>query len=195
MTPEAKVKKKVVTHLKTLGAYYFYPVTGGYGKSGVPDIIGCYKGLFFGIECKAGKNKPTPLQEKNLNDIKLNQGIALVINETNIDDVLSVLEERTNAMTPEAKVKKKVVTHLKTLGAYYFYPVTGGYGKSGVPDIIGCYKGLFFGIECKAGKNKPTPLQEKNLNDIKLNQGIALVINETNIDDVLSVLEERTNAI
>ena len=96
------------------------------------------------------------------------------------------------AMTPEAKVKKKVVAHLKTLGAYYFYPVTGGYGKSGVPDIIGCYKGLFFGIECKAGKNKPTPLQEKNLNDIKLNQGIALVINETNIDDVLTEIGDQT---
>ncbi len=95
------------------------------------------------------------------------------------------------AMTPEAKVKKKVVAHLKTLGAYYFYPVTGGYGKSGVPDIIGCYEGKFFGIECKAGKNKPTPLQEKNLNDIKLNHGIALVINETNIDDVLSEIGEQ----
>lgn len=89
------------------------------------------------------------------------------------------------AMTPEAKVKKKVTSHLKTLGAYYFYPVTGGYGKSGVPDIIGCYKGQFFGIECKAGNNKPTPLQEKNLSDIKENGGIALVINEDNIDDVL----------
>ena len=50
MTPEAKVKKKVTVHLKTLGAYYFYPVTGGYGKSGVPDIIGCYEGKFFGVE-------------------------------------------------------------------------------------------------------------------------------------------------
>jgi hypothetical protein len=99
------------------------------------------------------------------------------------------------AMTPEAKVKKKVVAHLKTLGAYYFYPVTGGYGKSGVPDIIGCYKGLFFGIECKAGKNKPTPLQEKNLNDIKLNQGIALVINETNIDDVLTEIGGQTKDV
>ena len=95
------------------------------------------------------------------------------------------------AMTPEARVKKKVAAHLKTLGAYYFYPVTGGYGKSGVPDIIGCYKGLFFGIECKAGKNKPTPLQQKNLNDIKLNGGIALVINETNIDDVLTEIGGR----
>ena len=89
------------------------------------------------------------------------------------------------AMTPEAKVKKKVVEHLKTLGAYYFYPVTGGYGKSGVPDIIGCHNGAFFGIECKAGKKKPTALQEKNLSDIKKSGGISLVINEDNIDDVL----------
>ena len=57
------------------------------------------------------------------------------------------------AMTPEAKVKKVVVKQLKELGAYYFFPATGGYGKSGVPDIVGCYKGMFFGIECKAGNN------------------------------------------
>lgn len=97
------------------------------------------------------------------------------------------------AMTPEAKVKKKVTNILKELNAYYFYPVTGGYGKSGVPDIIGCYKGMFFGIECKAGKNKPTPLQEKNLSDIKENQGIALVINEENIEDVRYALAGRYN--
>lgn len=88
------------------------------------------------------------------------------------------------AMTPEAKVKKKVVAILKELGAYYFYPVTGGYGNSGVPDIVGCYQGSFFGIECKAGKNKPTALQEKNLKAIASNGGISLVINETNIDEV-----------
>ena len=52
------------------------------------------------------------------------------------------------AMTPEAKVKKVVVKHLKSMGAYYFYPVTGGYGGSGVPDIVACYDGKFFGIEC-----------------------------------------------
>ena len=87
MTPEAKVKKKVAGILKKLGAYYFYPVTGGYGKSGVPDIIGCYEGKFFGIECKAGTNTPTALQEKNLRDIEHSMGIALVVNEDNIDEV------------------------------------------------------------------------------------------------------------
>lgn len=94
-------------------------------------------------------------------------------------------------MTPEAKVKKKVVALLKTAGAYYFYPVTGGYGGSGVPDIIVCHRGRFIGIECKAGKNKPTPLQEKNLKDITAAGGVSLVINEDNIDTVQSVLCEK----
>jgi Holliday junction resolvase len=88
------------------------------------------------------------------------------------------------ADTPEAKVKKKVVAILKELRAYYFYPVTGGFGGSGVPDIVGCYNGKFFGIECKAGKNKPTPLQLKNLTAITAVGGVALVVNEDNIDDV-----------
>ena len=92
------------------------------------------------------------------------------------------------ALTPEAKVKKVVVKQLKELGAYYFYPVTGGYGGSGVPDIIGCYQGRFFGIECKAGKNKPTPLQEKNLTDISNNGGIAVVVNENNMHDVVQLI-------
>ncbi len=86
-TPEAKVKAKVVAQLKVLGAYYFYPVTSGYGRSGVPDIVGCLNGKFFGIECKAGKNKPTPLQEKNLKMIEATGGIALVINEDNLKEV------------------------------------------------------------------------------------------------------------
>ncbi len=79
------------------------------------------------------------------------------------------------------------------MGAYYFYPVTGGYGKSGVPDIIGCHAGLFFGIECKAGKNKPTALQEKNLKEIKAAGGLDLVVNEDNMHDVTTLLTEWAN--
>jgi|TARA_R110002124_G_scaffold86589_1_gene223799 hypothetical protein len=93
------------------------------------------------------------------------------------------------AMTPEGKVKKKVAKHLDDLGCYYFYPATGGYGKSGVPDIVGCYKGKFFGLECKAGGNKPTLLQEKNLYHILVNGGISEIINEDNVDRVEQILE------
>ena len=85
------------------------------------------------------------------------------------------------ALTPEAKVKKVVTTQLKERGAYYFYPMSGGYGRSGVPDIIGCIDGLFFGIECKAGKNTTTALQDKNIADIQRTGGCALVVNEQNM--------------
>ena len=88
MTPEAKVKKRVVDQLKSLGAYYFYPVTGGYGSSGVPDIVGCYNGRFFAIECKAGTNKPTALQQKNIDAIRTSGGAAIVVNESNMMEVI-----------------------------------------------------------------------------------------------------------
>jgi Holliday junction resolvase len=88
------------------------------------------------------------------------------------------------ATTPEAKVKKRVVEQLKLLGAYHFYPVTGGYGGSGVPDIVGCYNGRFFAIECKAGTNKPTALQEKNINAIRASNGAVIIVNELNMMEV-----------
>ena len=99
------------------------------------------------------------------------------------------------AMTPEAKVKKKVTDILKSRGAYYFYPVTGGYGGSGVPDIVACYKGMFLGIECKTGTKKPTKLQSLNLEKIANCGGVAVVINEDNMDHVDKILNMLDLAI
>ena len=84
-TPEKKVKGNVVTVLKSLDAYYFFPATGGYGRSGVPDVVACLDGQFIGIECKANGNTPTALQQKHLRDISIAKGKALLIDETNID--------------------------------------------------------------------------------------------------------------
>ena len=84
-TPEKKVKIKVKSILDKVGAYHCMPATGGYGASGVPDIIACYKGNFIGIECKANGNKPTALQNKHLYNIKKAQGYSMVIDETDID--------------------------------------------------------------------------------------------------------------
>lgn len=93
MTPEGKVKKQVKKILDDLGAYHFSPMMDGYGRSGVPDIIACYKGKFIGIECKAGDNKPTLLQLRNIEDIKRNQGLAIVVNEGNIESLLALVKE------------------------------------------------------------------------------------------------------
>ena len=93
------------------------------------------------------------------------------------------------AMTPEGKVKKKVVDVLKAQGAYYFFPATGGYGRSGVPDIVACLKGQFIGIECKAGGNQPTALQESELQKIRDAGGWAFVINEDTVKELQSWLQ------
>ena len=91
LTPERTVKDKVKKELKELGAYYAMPATGGYGSSGVPDFLVCYRGRFFGLECKANGGKTTALQEKNLEDIRENGGVAFVVNEHNVDNLRELL--------------------------------------------------------------------------------------------------------
>ena len=92
MTPERKVKDKVKKILDAHGAYYFLPATHGYGSSGVPDIVACVKGRFIGIECKAKGNTTTALQDRNLKQIGDTGGIALVINEHNLNALVEALE-------------------------------------------------------------------------------------------------------
>lgn len=85
-TPESKVKEKVKKILKAKGIYFFMPATGGYGRSGVPDIIACNEGHFIGIECKAGNNKPTALQLREMKLIQDSGGATMVVNEDNIEE-------------------------------------------------------------------------------------------------------------
>jgi Holliday junction resolvase len=92
------------------------------------------------------------------------------------------------AATPEKKVKNKVVEILKAHGAYYFFPATFGMGRSGVPDIVCCYKGYFIGIECKANGNKTTALQDRELEAIKTAGGVSMVIDEKTVSYVAVVL-------
>lgn len=86
------------------------------------------------------------------------------------------------AATPEKRVKDKVVGILKAEGAYYFFPATHGYGRSGVPDIVACVAGRFLAVECKAGRNKPTALQVREIENIRHAGGVAVVVNEENWD-------------
>lgn len=90
-TPEGKVKDKVVKILKQYGVYYFFPVTGGFGMSGIPDIICCHNGRFIAIECKAGKNKTTALQDAHIARIRAAGGVAVVINEENVNGLAETI--------------------------------------------------------------------------------------------------------
>ena len=80
MTPEKRVKEAIKAFLKTLpNCWFFMANTHGYGVNGVPDIVGCYRGVFFAIEVKApGKLKNvTALQQMQINAINQSHGWAL----------------------------------------------------------------------------------------------------------------------
>jgi|TARA_R100001129_G_C5302523_1_gene242926 Holliday junction resolvase len=97
MTPEKKVKQKVVKLLKSRGCYWFYPVASGFGSAGVPDIVCCYKGKFIGVECKApaAANRVTALQQKNLTDIRNCGGYGIVVSGdlSELERILDDLEK------------------------------------------------------------------------------------------------------
>jgi hypothetical protein len=100
-------------------------------------------------------------------------------------------------MTPEGRVKKRVKEILNELGAYYTMPMGTGFSSSGAPDFIICIAGLFYGIECKANGGKPTALQLKHHDDIRKAGGIAVVIDETNVEnlrkEILSYVEVKAD--
>lgn len=96
--------------------------------------------------------------------------------------------------TPEGKVKTLVTKLLMQHNVYYTYTVTGGFGRSGVPDIIACVNGHFLAIEVKndAAKNPPTALQQKHLKAIATAGGTSLVIDKNNIHILHGILEALT---
>jgi len=52
---------------------------------GVPDILCCHRGFFYGIEIKEGKDKLSPIQSEQLKRIKTAGGKTIVVRS--IEDV------------------------------------------------------------------------------------------------------------
>lgn len=60
-----------------------------YGTAGIPDIIACINGRFYGFEVKTEDGRPTKLQESTIRKIKNAGGIALVVRS--VDEVKAVI--------------------------------------------------------------------------------------------------------
>lgn len=78
MRSEQAIQSDILKYLKSVGAYTIKVAAAT--KSGVPDIICCYKGRFIAIEVKRPetKTKVSPLQLVNIIKIEEAQGSALV---------------------------------------------------------------------------------------------------------------------
>jgi Holliday junction resolvase len=64
-----------------------------------------------------------------------------------------------------------------------------------VPDIIACVNGRFLAIECKAGGNKPTALQTREIELIRLAGGVAVVVNEANWDTLPELIRKLKGGV
>ena len=84
---EQKLQATIIKYLTAKGAYVVKVISAS--KAGVPDIIFCIKGRFFAIEVKIGKNKPSALQEANIESIRNAEGTAVVVRS--LDEVVELL--------------------------------------------------------------------------------------------------------
>jgi hypothetical protein len=101
---EADVKTAVKQLLAEYpGVWYFMPASNGYGRAGVPDFVGCFQDRFFAIETKFGSNKPTPAQKMELKKIHDALGVAMIINEKNLETLHEILDDMQLGLYPHAK--------------------------------------------------------------------------------------------
>jgi hypothetical protein len=90
---EEKVKAAVKVVLKAADCWWFMPGATAFGKCGVPDFVGCYRGKFFGVETKrpsVGVKGLTPLQQKQGAGIQKAKGTWFVVYD---EETLALLKE------------------------------------------------------------------------------------------------------
>ena len=87
---ESDIVKAILKYLKTVPQCFAWKEHGGmYGTAGIPDIIACINGHFFGFEVKTDIGKPTKLQEATIRKILAAGGTAVVVRS--VDEVKAVV--------------------------------------------------------------------------------------------------------
>ena len=89
---ESVITKQIQRYLDTLPGWWGFKVQGGSSQMrGVPDIVGCYRGLFVAFEVKRPKvGRLSELQKHRIEQIKNAGGLACVV--CSVEDVKQALE-------------------------------------------------------------------------------------------------------
>lgn len=88
---ENDIVRAILKYLKTVPHCFAWKEHGGmYGTAGIPDIIACLDGRFYGFEVKTEVGKPTALQEATIRKIRSAGGTAVVVRS--VDEVKRIIE-------------------------------------------------------------------------------------------------------
>lgn len=76
--PEARLQRAIQDELKRVGAFVFKVHGSEYMMAGLPDIVGCYRGIFIGVEVKMSGNEASKIQLRRLQEIERAGGVTCV---------------------------------------------------------------------------------------------------------------------
>ena len=86
-------------------------------------------------------------------------------------------DKYTKTYAIESKLQTKLIYVLKkTFGEHIWFSKISDRYNRGIPDIVGCINGKFFGLELKATKGKPTLLQMYTMDKINEAGGKACIV-------------------
>lgn len=96
--PESRLQLKIRKALEAEVGGWWVKIHGGpFQAAGIPDLVGCVKGLFFALEVKRpGEGKISPIQKVTIKKIiRKGQGVACVVEspEEAIEVVRSTLRK------------------------------------------------------------------------------------------------------
>lgn len=93
MAQEKNFENKLKTYLKAQGAWFIkYWAGSAFTKEGIPDILACINGRFYGIEVKGPTGKPKLTQLVNLTKIRHAGGIGLLLYPNDFDEFKKFVE-------------------------------------------------------------------------------------------------------
>ena len=105
-----------------------------------------------------------------------------------VTSYMLMLTEKEKQTVLEKDIVKAILQYLRTIPRCFCWKEHGGmYGTAGIPDIIACVDGQFFGFEVKTVDGKPTKLQEAAIRRIQASGGTAAVVRS--VEEVRRVLE------
>lgn len=90
---EKAFENQVKSYLKSKGIWFTKIWGGGYQRAGIPDILACVNGTFFGIELKSETGKPSELQKYNVSKIQESGGVAGIYYPKDFERLKQQIEE------------------------------------------------------------------------------------------------------
>src|SRR4249920_3292201 len=88
---ESRLSQKIMTELRQHGAFVFKVWGNDQMLAGLPDIICCYQGHFYGFETKMpGKRQHTSARQDYVHELIRNSGgVAVVV--TSVQEALDIM--------------------------------------------------------------------------------------------------------